>query len=1088
MTNATHDRMHELLCAYVLGEVTPEERAEVERALASSPELVREKERIEATIGLVQGAMGKSETLSEARREEVLRAAVPTALQPPVRPWWKETWVRAAAGILFVSFALGGWSIYEQKQRANAPCEVANVDRDDAAARAGDRGEDERRKLAEKDATVPSDQGSLLSTGDDEHAKRKESLGFSDGRTEQDAALRANESRVKVQGELNQPPIVPGTTTYHAPSDSAPAPEKITQRIRLIEEMKDDASATAAKSAASGALHPSADPSAPKDAQTDFWAGLVNKPGLDSTLTPGSGGGSAASTSTPLIISFSTPNIPEQGAAGQAGGGDGGVGNYLTTQTGPAGGPASSAGPGSPAPGARSGTDQLVVDSLYKQADAGRGAAPAPTVGAVIVPGQQKQGEAKGEASRRLQSNGYAGLEAKKSDAYTRQSLEVLERAKLSQAQASGEDKNRILALASERKAGIPGSLESELVAFDEEVVGLRGGVDLPQYRLELRGLGYLGEGATSGQSYSDEDRFIFQKLGFQPGQVIPTITPELRARYRDEYVDHWCQRIRRHCERRPDEKPRDMFFRFWGDNPFELSALDPLSTFSADVDTASYALARRYIKEGKLPEKAQVRTEEFVNYFKADVPPPTQGTFAITTTLAPSRYGAAAPGEATTSARDLLRVTIRGKDVAKTERKPLALTFVVDVSGSMKEQNRIEMVKHAMRLLVSQLDARDSIAIVKFSTDAAMVLPMTSAKNKDLIESAIFPLTAEGSTNSEAGLRMGYAAAITGLNVEATNRVVFLSDGVANVGVTDPNVISEGVKQLREKGIYLNTVGVGMNNHNDVLLEQLADKGDGVCNYVDGPDEAKKVFVDQFMGAVETIARDVKLQVEFDPAQVFRYRLLGYENRAVADADFRNDKVDAGEIGAGHQVTALYEIEYAHPNAQSEKPLATVRARYKAPRNPNAPTANEEATELAQTVTLAQRTSWEGAGPGYRRAAIVGQFAEFLRRSIHARNDSFDTLLSDAKRLEAETRDTEFSEFVTLLDQSKALILNGWPHKDELALAIDQIRENCVLRAQLERLATERDKDVLAELEKSNREMEARLREMLRRRLEQPR
>lgn len=367
------------------------------------------------------------------------------------------------------------------------------------------------------------------------------------------------------------------------------------------------------------------------------------------------------------------------------------------------------------------------------------------------------------------------------------------------------------------------------------------------------------------------------------------------------------------------------------------------------------------------------------------------------------------------------------------------------------------------------------------------MVLPMTSGKDRGLIESAIQPLHAEGSTNSEAGLRMGYEAALKGLNVEATNRVVFLSDGVANVGVTDPNVISEGVRAIREKGVYLNTIGVGMNNHNDVLLEQLANKGDGVCNYVDTAEEAKKVFVDQFMGAVETIARDVKIQVEFDPTQVMRYRLLGYENRAVADVDFRNDRVDAGEVGAGHQVTALYEIEYANPSAKADKPLATVRVRYKLPRNPGAPTANEEATEIQQGVSVAQRVSWEGAGPGYRKSAVVGQFAEFLRRSVHARSDSFDQMIADARRLEVEAGDKEIGELVTLMEKSKAMILNGWPGRDELSMTVDRIRERCLKQAQVEALAREQDRELLAQVERENRELEERLREMIRRRLEGP-
>lgn len=1102
MTNATHDRMHELLCAYVLGEATADERAEVERALQSSPELVREKERIEATIGLVQGAMGKSETLSEAKREEVLRAAVTP--RSTTRPWWREGWVRAAAGILFVSFALGGWSIYEQNRRARE-CDVARVE--------------ERRTGFGRDRDEEAFTGGFVDArkvANVENERAKPASGtaeLADATADHDAHHGVRETDKSAAAvDLAGAPADPAPASTPGATGNAPS-EAITsgRMLRLKNDAEDGREAKADDS-------------------------LLAYRGLDPRVPGGGGGG--VGVVAPATSSGSDSNAVLQQKLAVNGGLDAGgqdlaaagalrpggapqdpgnATNYFlgATPTGPStGGPAGTTAPAPGVFGGRSGgapgaTKKNEETWAYKSR---AGAAPAPTAG--LAAGEKGQAggmpgapsaedrlhlgaEVRRVAEAQKPQESFAKLQARgesKKDVTTPQSASQLDLSRFARA-----DDEKVKTEAKERAPGdvglIPKNLEENLVTFEElETVDSRDGLvaldDLQRWgevdELEGHEFGVSLDGKRV--ALSDEDRFILTQLGLQPGQALPPITPELRVKYRDAYVDHWCQRIRRHCERRPDETPRDMFFRFWGDNPFELSALDPLSTFSADVDTASYALARRYLREGHLPEKAQIRTEEFVNAFKADVPPPTQGTFAIDTTLAPSRYGLAAPGEPATSARDLLRVTIRGKDVPKAERKPLALTFVVDCSGSMKEQNRIEMVKHAMRLLVSQLDARDSIAIVKFSTDAAMVLPMTSAKNKDVIESAIFPLAADGSTNSEAGLKMGYAAAITGLNVEATNRVVFLSDGVANVGVTDPNVISDGVKQLREKGIYLNTVGVGMNNHNDTLLEQLADKGDGVCNYVDGPDEAKKVFVDQFMGTVETIARDVKLQVEFDPAQVFRYRLLGYENRAIADADFRNDKVDAGEVGAGHQVTALYEIEYATPAKASEKPLATVRVRYKAPRNPNAPTANEEATELSKPVTLAQRTSWEGAGPGYRKLAIVAQFAEFLRRSIHARNDSFDQLIADAKKLESELHDAEFTELVTLLDQSKALILSTRPQQDELALAIDQIRENHVLRAQLERLAAERDQQLLAELEKQNRDMEARLKELLRHRLEQPR
>jgi len=543
-------------------------------------------------------------------------------------------------------------------------------------------------------------------------------------------------------------------------------------------------------------------------------------------------------------------------------------------------------------------------------------------------------------------------------------------------------------------------------------------------------------------------------------------------------YLDQRCRRILDGCRPMPNERPRDMFFRFWGDNPFEVAALDKLSTFSADVDTASYALARRYLNEGNVPEKAQIRTEEFVNYFKADVAAPTKGTFAIHTDLAPSRF--AQPANSTWT----LRVVVRGKELAKEERKPLHLTCVIDCSGSMREQNRMETVKDTLRLLLAQLNSADMVGIVAFSSEARQILPLTSVGNRGLIEVAIQQLAPDGWTNSEAGLKLGYETALAGLDAHATNRVVFLSDGVANQGETDPAKLSDSLKPIRERGVYLNTIGVGMNNHNDTLLEQLADKGDGVCSYVDDMREARRVMMDNFMGSLETIARDVKIQVEFDPAQVVRYRLLGYEKRAVADADFRNDKVDAGEVGSGHQVTALYELE-RNLATGSEKPLATVRVRYKAPRLVNGP-ANEEANEIKAEVLGSRQTSFEGADVGYRRAVIVGQFAEFLRRSVHARGRSFDELLAEARKLQAQLpQDAEYREFVALAEKAKELVLRGLPECDELCQAIDAYRTWQFQCAERERLSHERQQQIVEDLARRNREMEEQIRELLRRRLE---
>ncbi len=518
-------------------------------------------------------------------------------------------------------------------------------------------------------------------------------------------------------------------------------------------------------------------------------------------------------------------------------------------------------------------------------------------------------------------------------------------------------------------------------------------------------------------------------------GEAAPRTWMQMTPEERTALVEAEFDRLRGGCLPMPQELPRDMYFRFWGDNAFEATYLDRQSTFGVDVDTASYALARRYVTEGKLPQKAQIRTEEFVNYFKSDVPPPMAGPFAMHMDLAPSRFS-------DDPSRQMLRVVVRAKDLSVFDRKPLRLTFVIDVSGSMREQNRLETVKDALRLLVGQLGAGDQVAIIKFSAEAAQVVPMTSATEKLAFEQAIQPLQPEGGTNSNAGLQLGYATAIAGYDAACVNRVVFLSDGVPTAGETDINKIIAGVQPLKEKGIYLNTVGVGMNNHNDTLLEQLADKGDGICNYIDSPKEAKRALVDNFTGAFQPVGRDVKVQVEFDPQQVLRWRQIGYENRAIADADFRNDTVDAGEIGAGHQVTALYELELARTDRA--EPLAVVRLRWKDPVKSTNKADGDKAQEVEAVVHAAARTGFEAAGQGYRRAVMVAQYAEFLRRSTHVMNDRVDDLLEEAKRLQQETpQDAEWNEFVSLVDKAKTLGLGAPEPCDEL----------CTLEAQLRRV-----------------------------------
>ena len=593
-------------------------------------------------------------------------------------------------------------------------------------------------------------------------------------------------------------------------------------------------------------------------------------------------------------------------------------------------------------------------------------------------------------------------------------------------------------------------SAPSTSAAPETKARALTGGGKKQEQQSESVGFGYLAADSGVAPEAGAEDRSEIISTREQLAKPVLRDS-EVADAGRSESVDELHRRLKDIallCRHVPSEVPRDMFFRYWGDNPFELAALDRLSTFSADVDTASYALARRYLADGYLPTKAQVRTEEFLNYFKGDVEAPSEGTFRLQLELAPSLFGES-------SDTWMLRVALRGREVAKQSRDPLALTFVIDVSGSMEEERRLELVKHALRLLVSQLDANDTISIVKFSSDASLVLPATSVRHRDLIESALQPLAPEGGTNTEAGLRMGYAQASAALTQGAQNRVVLLTDGVANIGITDPNALVAMVESSRRQGILLNTVGVGIDNHNDHLLEQLADKGDGLCNYVDDEREVRRALVDNFTGAFQSIARDAKLQVEFDPAQVESYRLLGYENRAIADLDFRNAQVDAAEIGAGHQVVALYEIVRKR-STQADGPLAVARVRWKAPyRNGVADAAsNESESELESQLSARDAAGgYAQASAGYRRSVLVGQFAEFLRRSVHARGDSVDRLLVEAERLEAELRDPEFREFVALVKRSRELVLAELRRRDWVDDCGDALLHHEFLRARCREL-----------------------------------
>ncbi len=456
-----------------------------------------------------------------------------------------------------------------------------------------------------------------------------------------------------------------------------------------------------------------------------------------------------------------------------------------------------------------------------------------------------------------------------------------------------------------------------------------------------------------------------------------------------------------------PNDKAYDAtFFENYGVNPFIDTEDDHLSTFAMDVDTASYTVIRRFLTDGNLPDKDAVRTEEVLNYFKLHYPEPAEGAFSINLEAAPSPFG----GEKYW----LVKVGLQGRSILTENRKAAVLTFVIDVSGSMSAENRLGTVKRALRLLVEQLRPTDQVALVVYGSTAHTILEPTPATRAEDIIAAIERLQPEGSTNAEAGLRLGYQLAASAAKEGIINRVILCSDGVANVGNTGADSILRTIEDYAAQGIYLSTIGFGMGNYNDVLMEQLADKGNGNYAYVDTLDEARRIFVENLTGTLQVIAKDAKVQVEFNPQTVSRYRLLGYENRDIADDQFRDDKVDAGEVGAGHSVTALYEIKFKD-GAQGETLL--VRIRYKDP-------DSGEVVELNQKLRSDEmRSTFDAASPEFHLAAAVAEYAEILRKSYWAKDSKMSDVLMLVRRVQEEMPDNEqVSEFTGLVERAAQL------------------------------------------------------------------
>jgi Ca-activated chloride channel family protein len=456
-------------------------------------------------------------------------------------------------------------------------------------------------------------------------------------------------------------------------------------------------------------------------------------------------------------------------------------------------------------------------------------------------------------------------------------------------------------------------------------------------------------------------------------------------------------------------------------DNGIVRSAENAVSTFSIDVDTGSYSNVRRMLAQGQLPPKDAVRVEEMINYFDYGYAGPTDRSqpFRVSTELAPSPWNAR---------RLLMHVGIQGYSVPASEIPASNLVFLIDTSGSMADENKLPLLKESFRQLVPRLRAQDRVSIVVYAGSAGLVLPPTPGDRHGEILDALGRLEAGGSTNGGEGIELAYAMAKQGFIDGGVNRVVLATDGDFNVGIYDPRALETRVEQARESGIALTTLGFGAGNYNDAMAEKLADVGNGNHAYIDNLMEARKVLVEEMSSTLLTIASDVKIQVEFNPAQVAEYRLIGYENRALAREDFNNDQVDAGEIGAGHDVTAIYELclvgmgceasdplRYSAPKVApaTAQELAFLKLRYKLP-------GNDRSVLMERPVT--RRDVKPEASENLRFASAVAAYADLLRGGQNMNGFTWDQIETLARGARGNDPWGYRSEFLQLLAQARSL------------------------------------------------------------------
>lgn len=459
--------------------------------------------------------------------------------------------------------------------------------------------------------------------------------------------------------------------------------------------------------------------------------------------------------------------------------------------------------------------------------------------------------------------------------------------------------------------------------------------------------------------------------------------------------------------------------------NGVKVVAKEPVSTFSIDVDTASYTNVRRMLNAGHLPPKDAVRIEEMINYFDYgyDLPKSKATPFETTVKVVPSPWS---------EGRQLMHVAVQGYDIAREVRPPLNLTLLIDVSGSMGSDNKLPLAIKSLKMLIDELGEKDKVAIVVYAGAAGAVLEPTSGAEKGKILAALDRLSAGGSTAGGEGLRLAYSMAKQNFNKHGVNRVMLLSDGDFNVGINNPEQLEDFVSRERESGVYLSILGFGGGNYNDLMMQKLAQAGNGMAAYIDNLNEGRKVLNDDLSGSMFSIANDVKIQVEFNPAKIAEYRLIGYETRLLNQEDFNNDKVDAGEIGAGTSVTAIYEITPVgskatlvdpsryqpapQPVAGATSELAFLKVRYKLP-------GEDTSTLITRPITSSDQLSDIARAPESTRfATAVAAYGSMLRGDPYlAKSFTWDRIIDLANSAKGEDPFGYRAEFIQLARAAKA-------------------------------------------------------------------